>query len=97
MTFPTIENEQLLLQLDKYGIRASAGSACTSKNIEPSHVLLAVGLSKKETRSSIRFSLGNKTSQADLSYVLKILPKMVKKIEGLYPKDLKKHYYGRVD
>src|SRR3989344_334361 len=97
MTFPTIENEKLVLQLDKYGIRASAGSACTSKNIEPSHVLLAVGLSKKETRSSIRFSLGNKTSQADLSYVLKILPKMVKKIEGLYPKDLKKHYYGRVD
>lgn len=95
-TFPEIESEQLLLYLDKYGIRASAGSACTSREIEPSHVLLAIGLSKEAARSSIRFSLGRKTSKADLDYILKILPKVVKRIEKLYPKDLKKHYYGRI-
>ncbi|MBI2003581.1 MAG: cysteine desulfurase [Parcubacteria group bacterium] len=97
MTFPGIENEQLLLYLDKYGIRASAGSACASHEMEPSHVLIAFGLSNQEARSSIRFSLGKQTTKADLDYVLKILPKVVKSIEGLYPKNLKKHYYGRID
>lgn len=95
ITFPGIENEQLLLYLDKHGVRASAGSACASHEIEPSHVLLAIGLSKEEARSSIRFSLGKQTTRADLDYVLKILPKVVKKIGELYPKDLKKLYYSR--
>ena len=93
MTFPGIENEQLLLYLDKYGIRASAGSACASHEMEPSHALIALGLSKDEARSSIRFSLGKQTTKADLEHVLKILPKVVKNIEGLYPKELKKNYY----
>ena len=92
-TFPGIENEQLLLQLDKHGVRASAGSACASRDIEPSHVLRAVGLSKAEARSSIRFSFSKYTTKAELDYVLKILPKVVKKIQGLYPESLKKHYY----
>jgi len=96
-TFPTVENEQLLLYLDKHGIRASAGSACASREIEPSHVLTAIGLSKEEARSSIRFSLGRQTTKNDLDFVLKILLKVVKKIEGLYPENLKKHYYGRTD
>ncbi len=93
--FPGIESEQLLLHLDKHGIRASAGSACASRGIEPSHVLTAIGLSKEEARSSIRFSLGRETSKTDLDYVLKILPKVVNIIKGLYPKDLKKHYYTK--
>lgn len=92
-TFSGIENEQMLLYLDKNGIRASAGSACASSGIEPSHVLIAMGLSKKEASSSIRFSLGRKTSKTELNYVLKILPKVVNIIKGLYPKDLKKYYY----
>ncbi|MBI4117303.1 MAG: cysteine desulfurase [Parcubacteria group bacterium] len=91
--FPGIENEQLLLHLDKYGIRASAGSACASRGIEPSHVLTAIGLSKEEARSSIRFSLGRQTNKGELDYALKILPKVVKRIKELYPKNLKKNYY----
>lgn len=91
--FPDVENEQLLLQLDKYGVRASAGSACASRGIEPSHVLTAIGLSKEEARSSIRFSLGRETNRTDLDYVLKILPKVVNIIKGLYPENLRKHYY----
>lgn len=97
MTFPGIENEQLLLYLDRHGIRASAGSACASHEMEPSHVLTAIGLSKEEARSSIRFSLGRETSKANLEDVLKILPKVVKKIEELYPNNLKKLYYGQLD
>lgn len=92
-TFPEIENEQLLLRLDKYGIRASAGAACSSKEIEPSHILSAIGLTKNEARSTIRFSLGKQITRSDINYVLKILPKMVKKIESLYPAQLKKQYY----
>lgn len=92
-TFKEVENEQLLLRLDKYGIKASAGSACAGSGIEPSHVLQAIGLSKKEARFSIRFSLGKQTTKAELDHVLKILPKVIKKIEELYPKNLKNKYY----
>ncbi|MEK7579694.1 MAG: cysteine desulfurase family protein [Patescibacteria group bacterium] len=95
--FEGIENEQLLLQLDKAGIHASAGSACTSRQIEPSHVLKAIGLKDSEARSTIRISLGKQTTLDELKYVLKILPKVVKNIKKLYPEELKKHYYGRVD
>lgn len=92
-TFPKIENEQLLLYLDKYGIRASAGAACASSDIEPSHVLLAIGLKKNEARSTIRFSLGRQITKDNLDYVLKILPKVINKIKSLYPDNLKKYYY----
>ena len=94
LTFSGIENEQLLLQLDKHGILASAGSACTSREIEPSHVLIAMGLSKEAARSSIRLSLGRQTTKADLDYVLKILPEVVKKIEDLYGSNIKEYYYN---
>ncbi len=97
MTFRGIENEQILLHLDKYGIRASAGSACASQDIEPSHILTAIGLSKEEARSSIRISLGRQTKKEDLDYILKVLPKVVKKIGELYPKELKNHYYVQPD
>jgi len=95
ITIPKIENEQVLLHLDKYGIRASAGSACASYDIEPSHVLASIGLSKEEARWSIRFSLSKKTTKTELDYVLKIMPKVVNTIERLYPKDLKKQYHTK--
>ena len=92
-TFKGIESEQMLLQFDKYGIRASAGSACTSKEIEPSHVLRAIGLSKEETRSTVRFSFSRLTKRPEVNHVLKILPKVINKIHKIYPKEIKKHYY----
>lgn len=93
ITFPGIESEQILLYLDKYGIRASAGAACSSKDFKASHVLVAIGLSKNLARSSIRFSLGKQTTKKDIDYTLSALLKIIKKIKNLYPGQLKKYYF----
>jgi cysteine desulfurase len=71
--FEGIDAETLLLYLDRYGIMCSAGSACTLQKFISSHVLQAIGLSEKEARSSIRFTLGNSTSKKDLDYTLQSL------------------------
>ena len=92
-TFKGIENEQMLLQLDRYGIRASAGSACASKGIEPSHVLKAIGLSKEDARSTVRFSFSRLTKKSEVDYLLKVLPKVTNKIKKMYPREVKRHYY----
>ncbi|MBU0649319.1 cysteine desulfurase, partial [Patescibacteria group bacterium] len=65
-----VEGEALVLYLDAKGVYASSGSACTSRALDPSHVLLACGLSKEAAHSSVRFTLGRKTTKADLDYVL---------------------------
>jgi len=93
ITFPGIESEQILLYLDKHSIRASAGAACSSKDFKPSHVLTSIGLSKELARSSIRFSLGQQTTKADLDYAISVLVKIIKKIKKLYPGQLKKYYF----
>ena len=94
-TFNGIESEQMLLYLDKHGIRASAGSACASKEIEPSHVLRAIGLSKEEAHSTVRFSFSRFTSKSEIDYLLKVLPKIVSKIQRIYPEEMRKQYYIR--
>ena len=78
--FKGAEAETLLIALDEAGIMASSGSACQAKAIEPSYVLLATGLSKKETMSSVRFSFGKFTTQEEIDRVLKILPEMIEKL-----------------
>ncbi|MBU1922354.1 aminotransferase class V-fold PLP-dependent enzyme, partial [Patescibacteria group bacterium] len=75
-----VEGEALVLYLDAKGVYASSGSACTSRALEPSHVLLACGLSREAAHSSVRFTLGRKTTKADLDYVLQVLPGIVKKL-----------------
>ncbi|MEI6494624.1 MAG: cysteine desulfurase NifS, partial [bacterium] len=67
----------LLLMLDHKGICVSTGSACAAHDLVPSHVLLALGLNPEEAYGSLRLTLGRKTRQADLDYVLKVLPKVV--------------------
>lgn len=96
ITFPEIENEQLLLYLDKYGVSASSGSACLTKELKPSYVLKAVGLTEKDARSSIRFSLGRKTTKKDLDYTINVLKKVIKKLKKIYPQEIKKHYFKRI-
>jgi cysteine desulfurase len=77
-TFQGVEGEALMLYLDAYGFSVSTASACSTANPnEPSHVLLAMGLSKSDSQSSIRFSLGKYTSKSDLISLMKILPKLV--------------------
>ena len=68
--------------LDELGVCASAGSACASGAIEPSHVLVAMGRSKPEARSHVRLSLGHTTTEADIDRVLAALPMAVERLRG---------------
>ncbi|HEX2039246.1 MAG TPA: cysteine desulfurase family protein [Acidimicrobiales bacterium] len=80
MRFPGTESEALLLLLDEHGVCASAGSACASGAIEPSHVLTAMGLSREEALSSVRFSLGWTSSDADVDLALRVVPEAVERL-----------------
>lgn len=73
ITFPGINNTILMASLDYNGIEVSAGSACNTQNNDPSSVLIAIGLSEKEARESIRFSFSENTSSRDIDYVLKVI------------------------
>ncbi|MGQ9611250.1 cysteine desulfurase family protein [Chloroflexus sp.] len=83
--FACIETESLLLLLDQRGICASSGSACTSGSLEPSHVLLAIGLSPDEANGSIRFSLGRQTTDEQIDTLLDLLPDLVTQLRTLTP------------
>jgi cysteine desulfurase len=80
-----IEGEAMLLRLDALGIGASSGSACTSGSLDPSHVLLAMGLSHVTAHGSLRLSLGKDTTEADIDYVLDALPSIVKALRAMSP------------
>lgn len=84
-SFSYIEGESLLIQLDMEGICASTGSACSSFKLEPSHVLMATGLKPQEAHGSLRITIGRFTSEEDVDYLLKVLPKAVKKIRAISP------------
>lgn len=81
ISIPNMNSENLLLELDKQGIRAGSGSACTSHSVEPSHVLMALGVKKPYLSGVLRFSLGRQTTKKEIDYVLKILPVIIKKIK----------------
>ena len=78
-----MEGESLVMNLDLEGIAVSTGSACSEGNVEPSHVLLAMGLSKELAVSSLRFSLGRFTEKEDINRVLEVLPRIVERIRGI--------------
>lgn len=80
-----VEGESMLLNLDRVGIAASTGSACSSSSLEPSHVLLALGLSPEAAHGSLRFTLGRSTTEEDIDYVLEVLPKIVDKLRSISP------------
>ncbi|MDP2941711.1 MAG: cysteine desulfurase NifS [Candidatus Omnitrophota bacterium] len=80
-----IEGESILLNLDMLGIAASTGSACTSSSLEPSHVLLAIGLEPEIAHGSLRFSLGRWSTEADVDYLLEHLPEVVAKLRAMSP------------
>ena len=80
-----IEGESVLLNLDLEGICASTGSACSSSSLEPSHVLIALGLPPEKAHCSIRFSLGKWTTEADIDRVLDVLPRIVAKLRAMSP------------
>ncbi len=85
MSFEYIEGESMLLNLDMLGISASTGSACSSSSLEPSHVLLAIGLPHEVAHGSLRFSLGRWTKKSDIDYLIKELPEIVDKLRQMSP------------
>ena len=82
---PRVEGEAMLLRLDFAGIGASSGSACTSGSLEPSHVLLALGLPHEIAHGSVRLTLGKDTAEEDIDYVLETFPPIVQTLRGLSP------------
>jgi cysteine desulfurase len=80
-----VEGESMLLNLDLQGICASTGSACSSASLEPSHVLLALGLSPEQAHGSLRFTLGRENSEEDIERVLQVLPGIVAKLRAMSP------------
>ena len=85
ISFEFIEGESMLLWLDDEGICASTGSACTSGSLEPSHVLLATGLPLEISHGSLRLTLGNVNTEADVDFVLDVLPKVVSRLRDMSP------------
>lgn len=83
--FKYIEGESMLLNLDLAGICASSGSACTSASLEPSHVLLAMGIPPEVAHGSLRLTLGRENTEEDVDYVLEILPGIVQKLRAMSP------------
>jgi len=85
ISFAGVEGESLMLELDFNGIAVSTGSACSSRNLEPSHVLMALGLQPEQAHGSIRFSIGRWTTKKDILKTVKVLEKAVKKIRSFSP------------
>jgi cysteine desulfurase len=85
LRFDYVEGESLVIALDLQGIACSTGAACSSGAIEPSHVLLALGLSSEYARSSLRFSLGRQNTEADVEQLLRVLPGVVDRLRTLSP------------
>ncbi|MDK2814960.1 MAG: cysteine desulfurase, partial [Thermoanaerobacter sp.] len=83
LSFEFIDGESLILNLDMAGICASSGSACTSGSLEPSHVLLAIGLSKELARGSLRLTIGKDNTEEDIDKVLEALPQIVKRLRSI--------------
>jgi len=80
-----VEGESMLLNLDLEGIAASTSSACSSSSIEPSHVLLSLGLSREQAYGSLRFSLGWKSNEEEVDRVIEVLPRVIAKLRAMSP------------
>lgn len=85
LSFQFVEGESLLLMLDMKGIQASSGSACTSGSLEPSHVLLAIGLSHETAHGSLRITFGEKNTEEEVDYIVDNLVEIVEKLRHMSP------------
>ncbi len=81
--FQGAEGEAVLLRLDMFGIQVASGSACSTDSLEPSHVLLALGIAQEDAHGSIRLSLGKQTSAQDIEEVIKIMPAQIRLIREM--------------
>lgn len=85
MSFEFIEGESVLLMLDAKGICASSGSACTSGSLDPSHVLLAIGLPHEVAHGSLRLSMGANTTEEEVDYVIETVPAIIQRLRDMSP------------
>jgi cysteine desulfurase len=85
VSFKYIEGESIVLDLDMEGIGVSTGSACSSKSLEPSHVLLAIGLKPEEAHGSMRATIGRFTTEDDIDFFLQKLPKIIQRLRKISP------------
>ena len=85
MCFEGIEGESLLLLLDMKGVCGSSGSACTSGSLDPSHVLLSIGLPHEIAHGSLRLSLSDQNTEEDVDYILEVLPQVVGRLREMSP------------
>ena len=85
LSFEYIEGESLLLSLDLKGIAASSGSACTSGSLDPSHVLLAIGLTHEIAHGSLRITLGYENTDDEIDYLFSVLPEIVTRLRNMSP------------
>jgi len=81
--FENVEGESIIIQLDLSGIAASTGSACSSVKLEPSHILLAIGLKHEQAHGSLRLTLGRWTKTSEIDYLLKVLPGIIKRLREI--------------
>ncbi|MGA8145292.1 MAG: cysteine desulfurase NifS [Candidatus Acidiferrales bacterium] len=86
LSFPAAGGEAMLIALDLLGVACSTGAACSSGAVEPSHVLLAIGLSPDEARSSLRFSLGRQTTNEEIDHAIATIPEIVARLRALSPR-----------
>lgn len=95
-SFYGVEGEALVMQLDLEGFAVSTGSACSSTKLEPSYVLLAIGLTPSGAYSSLRITLGRQTTEKQVNQLIKVLPKAVSKLREISPFKLKRrNFYGQ--
>ena len=85
ITFEHIGGDALVLALDEHNVAVSRGAACHSGELEPSSVLMAMGISGERSRSSLRFSLGKENTQADIDYTLQVLPELAERARAAMP------------
>ena len=85
ISFEFIEGESMLLLLNSKGICASSGSACTSGSLDPSHVLLAIGLPHEKAHGSLRITLGRENTMEEVDFLLKELPPIVERLRAMSP------------
>lgn len=94
ISFLDIEGEAAVLYLDAEGIMASTGSACASASLDPSHVILATGLSYEAAHGSIRFTLGHATTQKDVDRVIEVMPGVVERLRKMSPVNMDMKYFS---
>ncbi len=83
--FRFVEGESMLIRLDMEGIACSTGSACSSQSLEPSHVLMAIGMNRPDAHGTLRFSLGRENTKEEIDYVAKVLPPIIEGLRKISP------------